>query len=183
MKSRYVMLVIVIACVVVLLGLLWPLTTGMKVAPRIQKIQEQDELATSVQAMQKASANTLERAKALADGVGNLRMPLKPSPVSPFYVKEPVIQGSGKESPREVGKTTKEAPKPEEWPDIAVSGIVLGGKGSMALIGREIYRRGDKIAGFELTEVHREDVTFVSPVVKEKKSFTLKGWEEKGKTR
>ena len=184
MKAHHVTLVLIGLVVVFLLGLTWPLRKRSKVGFRLARTLETQQLATRLESVQDAAKANLQQARALQTAAAALRADVASSQGSPFVSLEPE---KGSEEPNPVSGLPNDqgqdqgpeqideppdADEPpdiwmrlaEEWPELTLTGVVLAGEGSLAVVNNEVYKLGTPVAGgLMLQEVHDERIVLVSP--------------------
>ena len=60
-----------------------------------------------------------------------------------------------------------------EWPDLKLTGTVVSGDRSLAIINGEVYRLGSIVEGLQLREIGRDYVLLVSPIPGEERRVLL----------
>jgi len=199
MKAHHVTLVLIGLVVVFLLGLTWPLRKLSKVGFRLARTQETQQLATRLESVQEAASANLEEARALQTAAAALRADVASPQGSPFVSLEPEegpenanpiselpIEQGPDEEPEQIDEPPDVDESPdiwvrlaEEWPELTLTGVVLAGEGSLAVVNNEVYKLGTPVAGgLILQEVHSERIVLVSPEGLHRE-LQLVGWSQR----
>jgi len=191
MKSAYVPALFLGLLVLVLLALMWPLTRRSTAQYRIQSIEPSVELAKDIESLQASASQDLERARALLAAAQERRTPVTVPQADPFALQmEELATVAGVQLRPSTAAVPEESAlteigvedlqifhKEDEWPALALSGIVLSAKEPLAIINSDVHKLGSIVEGLQVAEITKGQVTLLSPQG-ERRVLLLEGWEQ-----
>lgn len=198
MKLYAILALAVAVFVLIIGGILIPSRTTSLSEGRLKKIEEREKLATDLSEMQADAKALLRRAQKLTRSLIERRREVSVGLTDPFaYAKrleheevsetQPPPSETIEETPTEDEAEPLEPPsdlydfhKPDELPELELTGVVLAGRNSMAIINGEVYSIGDVVEGFRLVKITPTEAVLVSPLG-ERRILVLK--EQKGESK